>query len=179
MLTMFGKKKLTEEKAANIFVNALQALIDEGYQDVTGLINDSPEFVSRPEIGPDGLGAFTLVVLAANIQSLTQHFEAGQDKRITESILEKFAVLYEMDKMELAKMMTETRQFMSRKNHPSKVVGSGMAKALFCKYGLSKHQEAYFRNLGVPNPIFLQRFKEAMEHFLWDWDAFLQKYKVA
>ncbi len=179
MLTMFGKKKLTEEKAANIFVNAVQALIDEGYQDIAGLINDSPEFVSRPEIGTDGMGAFTMVVIAANIQSLPQYLDAGQDKRITESILDKFAGLYELDMMDFARLIAETRQFMSRKNHPSKVVSSGMAKALFCKYGLSKFQEEYFRNLGVPNPIFLQRFKEAMENFLWDWESFLQKHKVA
>jgi hypothetical protein len=176
---MFGKKKLTEEKAANIFVNAVQALIDEGYQDITGLINDSPEFVSRPEIGAEGMGAFTMVVLAANLQELPQHFESGQDKRITENVLEKFAALYELDKMVLAKLIAETRQFMTRKNHPSKVVSSGMAKALFCKYGLSKYQEEYFKTLGVPNPIFLQRFKEAMENFIWDWDAFLQKHKIA
>lgn len=179
MLTLFGKKKLTEEKVAHLFVNAIQTLIDEGYRDVAGLINDSPEFVKSPGIGPEGIGPFTLVVLAGNIQVLPQYLDAGQDKRITAHILDKFAELYEMDKMALAQLIADTRQFMARKNHPSKMVGSAMARALFCRFELGKYQEEYFRNLDVPNPIFLQRFKEAMEHFLWDWEGFLQKYKIA
>lgn len=178
MLTLFGKKKLTEEQVANVFINAVQSLIDSGFDDMAGLINDSPEFMSRPSIGEDDLGAFTLVVLAGNLYSIPQHFEAGQDKRITEHILEKFAAVYELDKMELAKMVGETRKLMSRKNHPSKNVPTGMAKVLFCRYGLNKYQDDYFKNLDVPNPIFIQRLKEALDTFIWDWTPLLQKYKV-
>jgi hypothetical protein len=178
MLTLFGKKKLTEEQVANVFVNAVQSLIDSGFEDMAGLINDSPEFLSRPSVGDQDLGAFTLVVLAGNLQSIPQHFEAGQDKRITEHILEKFAGVYDTDKMELARMVSEMRKFMARKNHPSKNVPTGMAKALFCRYGLNKYQDTYFKNLDVPNPIFIQRLKEGLDTFMWDWTAITQKYRI-
>jgi hypothetical protein len=178
MLTLFGKKKLTEDKAANIFVNAVTNLIDQGYSEIASLINDSPEFVIRPCIGAEGMGPFTLIVLSANLQQLPMHLEAGQDKRVTDLILDKLARMYELDKMQLAQMIAETRQFMQRKNHPSKVVSSAMAKALFCRFELSKYQEEYFKTLDVPNPIFLQRLKEAMENFLWSGELFHQKYKL-
>jgi len=178
MITLFGKKKLTEEKAANIFINGIQLLIDEGFSDVTGLINDSPEFLSPPNLDSEDNGAFTIIVLAGNLQVLPSYFEAGQDRRITQHILEKFAELYEIDKMGLAKMVSETRKLMMRKNHPSKSVTNAMARTIFCRYDLNMYQEKYFKSLDSPNPIFIQRLKEAMETFLWNWDALLEKYKV-
>lgn len=178
MLTLFGKKKLTEEKVANIFVNAIQTMVDNGFDEITGLINDSPEFVKQPNVSAEDIGPFTLIVLAGNLQKIPHYFAAGQDRRIAEHILDKFAEIYELDKMELAQMVAETRKFMMRKNHPSKNVPTAMAKALFCRYELNKNQEDYFRSLDAPNPIFVQRLKEAMEAFLWDWDGFNAKYKV-
>jgi hypothetical protein len=178
MITLFGKKKLSEEKVANIFINGVQTLIDEGFEDLRGLINDSPEFIRPPELDPTNSGHFTMIVLSGNLQLIPNHFEAGQDKRITENILEKFAELFEIDKMELAQMVSDTRKFMKRKNHPSKSITNAMARAIFCKYELNQYQEPYFRNLDSPNPIFIQRLKEAMESFLWDWNSLLDRYKV-
>ena len=178
MLTLFGKKKLTEEKVANVFVNAVQGLIDQGFADVVGLVNDSPEFVQPPGMDSEQIGPFTMIVLSGNLQEIPKYFEAGQDKRITELILEKFAALYDMDKMELAKLVGETRKFMSRKNHPSKNTLIGMSKAIFCKYGLNDFQEEYFKNLHAPNPIVIQRLKDALENFMWDWNMITEKYKV-
>ncbi len=178
MLTLFGKKKLTEDRLATVFVNGIQALIDNGFADVVGLINDSPEFVQPPAIQPEDVGPFTMIVLAGNIQVIPSYFPSGQDKRITEHILAKFSELYEMDKMELAELVGETRKFMSRKNHPSKITLNGMAKALFCRYELNDFQEEYFKNLHSPNPIFVQRLKDALENFMWDWESYTAKYKV-
>lgn len=178
MLTLFGKKRLTEEKVANVFVNGIQALIDDGFADVVGLINDSPEFVASPNVSMEQIGSFTMVVMAGNIQTIPRHFPAGQDKRITTYILEKFAKLYELESTQLARMVSDTRNFMSRKNHPSKNVINGMAKALFCRFELNKYQEEYFKSLHSPNPIFIQRLKDALENFMWDWDALNERCKV-
>lgn len=178
MITLFGKKKLTEEKAANIFVNGVQLMIDEGFEDVVGLVNDSPEFLKPPNINAEDSGAFTMIVLAGNLQRIPHFFEGGQDRRITQYILEKFADLYETDKMNLAKMVSDTRQLMMRKNHPSKSVTNAMARTVFCRYELNDFQEKYFRSLDSPNPILIQRLKEAMENFLWNWETLLEKYKV-
>lgn len=178
MITLFGKKKLTEEKAAHIFVNGVQQLIDEGFEDVVGLINDSPEFLSQPNVTPEDSASFTVIVLAGNLQLIPRFFESGQDRRITEHILEKFADLYDLDKMRLAQMVSETRKLMMRKNHPSKSVTNAMARTIFSRYELNQFQEKYFRSLDSPNPILIQRLKEAMENFLWNWDILLEKYRV-
>ena len=178
MLTLFGKKRISEDRVANVFVNGIQALIDSGFENVMGLINDSPEFIQSPGIKAEDIGVFTMIVLSGNIQMIPDHFDNGQDKRITEYILEKFATLYEIDKMELAVMVSDTRKFMSRKNHPSKNTLNGMSKGLFCRLELNDFQDPYFKNLHSPNPIFIQRLKDALENFMWDWAAITEKYRV-
>jgi len=178
MLTLFGKKRLTEEKVANVFVNAIQTTIDEGFESVVGLIKDSPEFITKPKISEDQSGPFTMIVLAGNLQSIPIYFDGDQDQRIIEHVLEKFSALYEMDKMELAKMVGETRKFMAQKNHPSKNTLNAMAKAIFCRYELNAYQDEYFRGLHAPNPIFIQRLKEALECFIWDWKPITEKFKI-
>jgi hypothetical protein len=178
MLTLFGKRKLTEEKVAHMFVNGIQAMIDDGFEAVAGLINDSPEFQYPPVIEEDQSGSFALIILSGNLQEMPRYFESGQDKRIAEHILSKFAELYEIDKFQLARLVGETRKFMARKNHPSKNVVNGMAKALFCRFELNKYQDSYFKELNSPNPIFVQRLKEAMDNFMFDWETVRQKYKV-
>jgi hypothetical protein len=178
MLTLFGKKKITEEKAAHIVINGIQILIDEGFGEVVGLINDSPEFVRPPSIHPDDSGPFTLIVLAGNLQIIPDYFEAGRDKRISRLIMTKLAELHDQDGTELAQSVNDMRKFMMRKNHPSKSVTNAMARAIFCKYGLNEFQENYFKSLSSPNPIFIQRLREAMENFLWEWDSMLDRYRV-
>ncbi len=178
MLTLFGRKKLTEEQVARIFVNGVQSLIDEGFMTVASLVNDSPEFVSRPCIGDADGGSFTLIVLAGNLQIIPQHFDAGRDKRIAEHILSKFADLYEIEKMKLAHMVGDTRKFMNRKNHPGKNVETGMAKALFARWELYPFQEEYFRSLGAPNPVIIQRLRDALKTFLWNWETIHDNYRI-
>lgn len=178
MLTLFGRKKLTEEQVARIFVNGIQSLIDEGFMTVAALVNDSPEFVSRPSIGEADSGAFTLIVLAGNLQIIPAYFDAGRDKRIAEHILSKFADLYEIEKMKLAHMVGDTRKFMNRKNHPGKNVETGMAKALFARWELNPYQEEYFRSLAAPNPIIIQRLRDALKTFLWNWETIHDNYRI-
>ncbi len=178
MLTIFGRKRLTEQQVAKLFVNGIQSLIDEGFTTVANLVNDSPEFVRRPSVGEEDSGSFTLIVLAGNLQIIPQYFEAGRDRRITEHILTKFAELYEIDKMQLAHMVGEARKFIKRKNHPNKNVESGMAKALFARWELNSHQEEYFRSLSAPNPIIIQRLRDAMKNFLWNWEFTLSHYRI-
>jgi hypothetical protein len=178
MITLFGRKRLTEDQVAHIFVNGIQVLIDEGFESVVGLIKDSPEFVSPPKLDAESSGPFTLIVLAGNVQLIPRYFEAGQDKRIINGIISEFAQLYDIEKYELDRMVKEMGSFMKRKNHPNKNTLSAMAKAIFSRYDLNRYQQDYFKNVQAPNPVFVQRLKDALGHFIWDWDSLSEKYKV-
>ena len=50
---MFGtiiKKKISDEKLANVFINGLFSTIDNGFPVIADLINDDPAFIDSPNI---------------------------------------------------------------------------------------------------------------------------------
>jgi len=179
MLTMFSKKKLTENAIANIFVNSLIDLVDKGFEDVAVLIENDPSFAKPPVIDRTQSDPFLLILVAGNIAFIPKYFNDGQDRRIIELSMEKFADVYGMEKNEFAKLIKDYKDCMARVNHPSKNTLYAMSKALFVKYNLNKYQEEYFKMLNTPNPIFLKKMNEVMENFIWNWEAFFEKHKVS
>lgn len=178
MLTLFGRKKLTENAVANIFVNSLVDLADKGFEDVAILIQNDPSFESPPQIDPQDIDPFLLILVAGNIAYIPKYFSSGQDRRIIELTMEKMAEMYGMEQLEYAALVKKYKSFMSRINHPSKNTLYAMSKAVFFKYHLNEYQEEYFRSLKTPNPIFLKKMNEIMEHFIWNWEGFFERYKV-
>jgi hypothetical protein len=53
-----------------------------------------------------------------------------------------------------------------------------MTRAVFYKYHLNQYQDAYFRDMNTPEPNIQRELKCLMDHFLWDWEAFTESYRV-
>ena len=178
MLTLFRKKKLKEDKVANIFVNSILDLVDEGFPEVVALINEDPEFVSSPNICVENSDQFLLIVLAGNLKFIPDHFDNYQDVRLIDRILRKTANALGVDASDLKETVSSYQSYFSRINHPSKNTLYAMSKAVFHKYQLNDYQEEYFRNMNAPNPIFLKRMDDIITNFVWDWSSFQEKYRV-
>ncbi len=178
MLTLFGKKKISEDKVANLMVNGVIDAVENNFPDVAALINSDPDLIQSPQVDEEDDHEFLLIVITGNLKFIPQYFESGQDERMKELLITKFAHALQVEKEELKKTIDDRSSFLSRVNYPSKKTLYGMSKAVFHKYGLNEYQEDYFRRIETPNPLFLQRMDDIMENFLWGWDAFLEKYKV-
>lgn len=178
MLTIFGRKKITPERTAHIFTHNILETVEKGFPDIAGFINDSPEFLRCPNVNEEDLGHFLLVVIAGNFQYLPQYFQEGQDKAIIENCIQKFAPVFEMTPVQFGMKVKEYQDFMNRVNVPSKNILYGMSKAVAFKYGLIELQDDYFRQMKAPNPIFLKNLDDLVRNFLWDWEAFNERYKV-
>ena len=178
MLTIFGKKKLTTERAAHMFSHHIIETVETGFPELAGFINDSPEFIINPDIQANDYGKFLMIVIAGNFSYLAQHFTDGQDRDIIESCVQKMAPVFDMTPTEFSIKVKEYKECMARANHPSKNIVYAMSKGVFVKYGLSEFQEEYFRQMKTPNPIFIKNMDEVMKNFLWDWEAFNEKYKI-
>jgi hypothetical protein len=178
MLTIFGRKKLTPERAAHIFTHTIIETVENGFPEVAGFINDSPEFVTSPKVSSEDIGRFLLIVAAGNFSYIPQHFTEGQDKEIIEQCILKFAPVFDMTPGEFTVVVREYQGFMNRVNAPSKNTLYAMSKAVFYKYNLMDFQDEYFRGMKTHNPIFCKNLDEIMRNFLWDWEAFNEKYKV-
>ncbi|MGF1566236.1 MAG: hypothetical protein ACFCUH_12790 [Flavobacteriales bacterium] len=178
MLALFGKKKITDTQISNYFVVTTLDTVERGWPEVAGFINDSLEFESQPQLASDDYGKFLMIVIAANINTISSQFDDGHDKEIIRQAVHKFAEAFDISPEAFASKLKEYREFLSRVNHPSKNTLYAMSKGIFFKYNLNVHQIEYFRSLNTPNPIFLRNMDELMIHFLWDWKVIREKYKV-
>ncbi len=178
MIRSFLKRKLTDNQLANIFVNGLLEVIDNGFKDVAFLINEDPAFESSPNISPDAHSEFTLIVIVGNLVTLESSFDADQAFRVEQLIYQKFASIFSMTETSFENLIKDYKNFITRVNHPSKNMLYGMSKAIFHKYNLNDFQDEYFKRMQAPNPLFLKRMDDVMSNFIWDWDVFFKKYKL-
>lgn len=175
---IFGKKKLKEDKLANIFVNSILQSVDDCFSDIVGLIKESPEFIKEPAIDIDNDSKFLLIVTAANLKEIPKQLEAHQDNRMINTVITKLSSVFDVEFSKLEGILREYQSYLSRVNHPSNNNLYAMSKAVFFKYELGQYQEDYFRNMNAPNPLFLKRLDEAMKLFLFDWKATKEEYQI-
>ncbi len=175
--TLFGKKKLTEDKIANIFVNSILNTVEDTFEDVATAIMADPEFVRQPNIDPTDSDKFLMIVIAGNFNYFSRYFSNTEEQLLKAKITQKLANVFGMNYDEMKNIIASYRDFIYRVNHPSKNTLYGMSKAVFFKYRLGQYQDEYFAKLNAPNPLFLKRMDHIMENYLWNWTAFFNKYK--
>lgn len=178
MLSTIFKKKVSDEQLANVFVNGVLDVIDKGFEEVKFIMEEDPAFLKKPNLSRASDGHFAMIVIVGNIKSLSESFSSRMLQTLEPLILEKIATAFEMSRHELDEHVKDYSSFMSRVNHPSKVVLYSMSKSMFYKYKLNDCQDDYFKSMDSPNPLFLKRMDEIMKNFLWNWDAFFKRYKI-
>ncbi len=176
--TLFGKKKITEEKLANIFVNAVLEFTQQGFPPVAAELNEAPEFQASPDLKESDDLDLALVVLAGNLMEMQKVMGHGTDRRIYSYSVSKFAQAIGHTGSDLELEIRALQSTMERLNYPSKNTVYAMSKALFHRYDLYCFQEIYFREQRVPNPILLKRINALMGYFIFNWAEVQEQYKV-
>jgi len=172
------KKRISEQRVASVFVSGLAQTVELGFADVANLINDDPDFATSPKISTTNDNHFLIITLTGNIKLMSDRFDGEQEIRVRRAVMEQCAQLFETDYDVFGTVMKEYSDLMMRLNYPSKNILYAMSKAVFVKYQLNQFQADYFKSLNTPSPLILKRMNEIMANFIWDWDAFLEKYKV-
>ncbi|MCB0792716.1 MAG: hypothetical protein H6595_09145 [Flavobacteriales bacterium] len=176
--TLFGKKRISEDKLANVFVNALLELVDRGFVNVVGELKEAPEFEVAPDIEQENEAPFLLIVLAGNLMEAKRQLPPGTDVRLASLVVSKFSHATGSRAMDIEQRIGRLQGSMSRLNAPSKNTVYAMSKAVFHQYDLFPFQKAYFREQRVPDPIILKRMNALMAYFLWDWEEFHENYRI-
>ncbi len=178
---MFGiaiRKRIDEDKLANIFVNSLLEVVENGFEVVSEMINDDPAFETSPDIKADSYQQFLLIVIAGNLEFLKVNTQIDDIDDLENKIIVKYADIFDLEKHEFGDLVCGMKTFISQVNFPSKNYLYGISKAVFFKYNLNQYQEPYFKSMNTPNPLFLKRMDELVNNFLWDWDSFFKKHKL-
>lgn len=176
--TLFGRKRIAEDKLANIFVNAVLEMVAEGFPTVADELNEAPEFKRSPAIPLGDDRRFALIVLTGNLVEMQRLAEPGVDRRLFSLAVAKFAGAMGGSAAEVEEEVLAVRSRMDRMNHPSKNTVYAMGKVLFHEYDLFRFQDDYFREQRAPNPIVLKRINALMTYFVWGWAEVLEQYRV-
>jgi hypothetical protein len=176
MLRTIFKKKVNEDKLANVLINSLVHAMEVGFPDISELINNDKDFVEKPNISPEDYDRFMLILFVGNLKIMEKRLEGEQADRLKELLIEKFSTLYNLKVSQTKDHIKSYSSFMSKINYPSKNALYAMSKCIFHKYNLASYQEEYFKDMNTPNPKFLKRLNNIVEKFVWDWDYFLSKY---
>lgn len=177
-ITTLFKKKVSEEKVAELFVNIIFNAVDTGFLEVAELLNNDVNLFSQAQIDPEDQDDFLMIVIAGNFYLLDDYFYEGQEDRIRQLTIEKLAAIYSVDASTMSDAVENMIAFCKKINYPSKNIHYGMSRAVFCKYELNDFQKDYFRNLKAPDPILLKNIDEIMEQFIIKWDTFTEKYRI-
>lgn len=178
MLNSILKRRINEDQLANLFVNMLLESVDASYDEIVNLIKDDVAFVVPPKLEAASMDHLLLIVFGANLTLAQNVLDVEPAAALNRLVTKKLAAIFEQETAEFAPVLKEYQSFVNQINYPSKNLVYAMSKAIFAKYDLAKYQDDYFRELRAPNPMFLQRFNEITELFLWDWDAFFKKYRL-
>lgn len=178
MLNTLLKRKVTHDQLANLFINMLLDSVDASYDEIVNLIKDDVAFVRQPKPETLGMDHLLLIVFGANMTLAQNVLDVEPAAALNRLVVRKLANVFEMNEAEFGPLLKEYQTFVNQVNYPSKNLIYGMSKAIFAKYELAQYQDEYFREMNAPNPMFLQRFNEITELFLWDWDAFFKKYRL-
>ena len=129
--TLFGKKKISEDKLANVLVNAIVRSVEMNFRFVAEELNEAPEFLNSPDNHALEDKPFSSIVMAGNLIELVPYLSAGQDRRLVDLAVSKFAVTQGEPKIDMEERIRSMQSLIKRLNAPSKVTLYGMSKALF------------------------------------------------
>ncbi|MCB9186108.1 MAG: hypothetical protein H6601_05115 [Flavobacteriales bacterium] len=177
-ITTIFKKKVAEEKVAELFVNIAFNAVDNSFAEVAELLSNDVNLLRPAKIDPENQDDFLLIVIAGNFKLLDEYFHEGQEDRIKELTIEKLSSVYGVDTVSMRTAIDNMLAYFGKINYPSKNTHYAMSRAVFFKYGLNDFQKDYFRNLNTPDPILLKNIDEIMEQFIIKWDTFTEKYRI-
>ncbi|MBK7384955.1 MAG: hypothetical protein IPI81_16705 [Flavobacteriales bacterium] len=177
--TLFGRKRITEDKLANVFVNTMLEMCAEGFPVVLAEVNEAPEFELSPGIRDGDDDHFLMIVLAANLMEMERTMGAGVDKRIFSLSVSKFSQAINRNCTDVELEVRALQSRMERLNFPSKNPVYAMGRAIFQEYDLFCYQDSYYREMRAPQPIVLKRLNGLMGYFLWNWPEVNEQYRIA
>lgn len=177
---LFGKKKIKKEKAVEIYVDTIFDVIERGFPEIADFINEEKQFSKSPQIGKDDFEWFTYIIFGGNVLNLQDHFDAVTADDLKLLIIREVAERYTKRDQHIAEeIILEYEKFLQEIQGKTKNVVKTISLALFHKFELNDYQDEHYQRLNAPNPVFLKELNEMMELFVWNWEDFLQKYRIA
>ena len=173
------KKKVKPATAVSIYVTLLQNVISEGFVEIKDFINNNNNLEIRPNLKDTDIDWFSNVIFLGNMKNLDIHFEEDEVSILRALILDEIYKDVKGDDQHLA-----VERFLDYENYFKELLVkhefpiNAMAHAIFEKYNINDFQGDLFKKKNKPNPIFINELKSLLNHFIWNWQEYLEKNKL-
>ena len=173
------KKKVKGALAAAIYVNLLNNVIEAGFIEIKDFINNNNNLEDNPNLTDDDVEWFRNIIFLGNMKNLDTFFEEKESIILRGFILDEMHEELSKDEQHLA-----IERFLDYENYFNELLIeneyaiNAMAYGIFEKYNINKYQGDLFKRKNKPNPIFYNELKNLLEHFMWNWEDYLEKNKI-
>jgi Glu-tRNA(Gln) amidotransferase subunit E-like FAD-binding protein len=177
--SFLGKKRLKEQHVARVFVGTLNELAEKTFSTLSGFLNEVPELMESPKIKPNQIEWFLYIIFSTNLHNLRNYFESNQLNRMRILVIDEFIESLEGREHDLTlEQINNYEEYIVSLDNIIDDLPKSMATAIFNKYGINDCQLDHFRKINTPNPIIIKSIEEATKNYIWNWQDFLEKYKM-
>ena len=173
------KKKVKPYDTSTIYVALLKNVIYKGFVEIKDFINHNNNLESNPNLNEEDIDWFSNVIFLGNIKNLDLYFEENEVAILRGLILDEIYKDEEGNNQHLA-----IERFLDYENYFKDLLVkyelpiNAMAHAIFEKYNINDFQGDLFKKKNKPNPVFLNELKNLLNHFIWNWEEYLEKNKL-
>ena len=183
MIKFFGllskKKKVKLQSIVDIYCNALDEVISNGFIEIKDFINNNNNLENNPNLKNEDIKWFRIIIFLGNLNDLKSHFEEQEVLKLRNLIVENiFIDLNDSQKILAVESFLQYESYFSDLLIEFSSEIDAMAYAIFEKYNINDFQGTLFKRKNKPNPIFISEMKNLLKHFIWNWDEYLQKNKL-
>lgn len=181
MINFFGftkKNKITLEKLSEKYVDDLNYVIEQGFNDIVEFINESNKFNVSPNININDSSWFKLIIFTANNFLIKNHFSENKTEKIQNFVFDLQSEIINTDHEIGTSRMTDNTKFFAQKFTEIRVIETTMAVCIFEKCSLNKFQDKLFKQKNNPNPMFIKELSNYLKLFIFNWDDILSNYKI-
>jgi hypothetical protein len=119
-----------------------------------------------------------MIIFAGNNHRLSDYFDDSVVDRIHLASLNELINFIDQEDDVVRDMFLDYERFFKDQLVDDITIEKAMAKSIFVKYNLNDFQGELLKSQNEPNPVFLQELTDLLSHFIWNWNDYLQKYKV-
>ena len=173
------KKKVKANVAAAIYVSLLNNVIQEGFVEIKGFINNNNNLEENPNLTDIDIDWFRNIIYLGNLENLSSFFEE-QDASVLRGLIldEMYKELPENEQHLAIERFLDHENYFKELLLQNEYAINAMAYGIFEKYNINEYQGDLFKRKNKPNPIFYNELKNLVKHFMWNWEDYLEKNKL-
>jgi len=181
MLKFFGiskKDKISVKDTSKIFTVALNKVVNDGYAEIQSFLNKNNNLEKSPDISDEDIKWFRLIIFAGNLHVTSTKFEEIEALALRNEIVDNLLPYLDNDSevaMDLfLNYETYFNDLLAKQIDPVET----MSLAVFDKYNINDCQSELLKRKNEPNPVLFNELRKYLQHFVWNWEEFLEKCKV-